>query len=170
MKPLVSQKQFNDFKRSVIPRGNPNLVILDRCPRLKASAFAKQLNGKNRVRVAITFEHDGRKFTQPFILIRKRRGCTKVCYFICPVTSKAVCQLYFIHGRYVSKDGCKGFAMYYRQTLNEKKRLALQSRINPLNLPEVDLTHPTKRGLRTLKKIAKARAKRLLYLAKYPKK
>jgi hypothetical protein len=43
----------------------------------------------------------------------------------------------------------------------------MQSRINVLKWPEVDLNRPTKKALRVLKKIEKAKAKRREWLAKY---
>lgn len=54
-----------------------------------------------------------------------------------------------------------------KQTYSAKERLYLQSMINVLKLPKVDLDRPTKKGLRVLKRIEKAKVKRREWLAKY---
>jgi len=154
----------------MLPRGNPNLVLYDKAARLKASSFAKQLNatGKNRVRIKINFEYEGMKFTQPFLLVRKRRGTLRVWYFVCPITGKESYYLYFINGRYGHREAFKGIALYRKQTFSAKQRLIVQSRINPLKLPKINHSNKlTRQVRRVLAKLDKARAKRLEYMAKY---
>lgn len=168
----MSGKDFAAFQRNLLRRGNPNLVLLDKAPRLKASTFAEQLNatGKRRTRVTISFEYNGTKITQPFTLIKKRRGSARVWYFVCPITGKESYYLYFINGQYGHRDAFKGYVMYRRQTYSAKQRLIAQSRINLLKLPVIkDLSRrPNRKVLTMLKKIEKAKAKRQEYLAKYP--
>jgi hypothetical protein len=120
--------------------------------------------GKKRVQIVITCgEH-----AQCVTLVKKLRGSVHVWYFICPKTGKESYYLYLVNGEYGHRDAFKPYAMYQRQTYSAKARLYVQSQINVLKLPTVDLNRPTKRALRVLKKIEKAKAKRREWLAKYP--
>lgn len=168
MKPLFSEKDFEAFKKNIL-RARP--IILDHLPKLKASRFKKELDatGKKRTSLTVSFLHDGKEFTQRFAFVKKRCGCIRVWYFICPSTGRLSYYTYFFNGQYRSRWAMPG-ALFYKQVLNTKKRERLQGRVDPLTLPQINAEKPTKTTRRALKKIEKARAFRQEYLAKYGKK
>ncbi len=132
--------------------GKPELSLMRQGCAFKGFIIASQLNatGKNRVRIIIGFEYNRARFSKPFSE-EIPRSLARLVLRLSNDRQRKLLPV-FIMGSMDTVTYSKGLHSIANKLIFAKQHLILQSRINLLTLPQIDLSHrPTTRVKRMLK-------------------